>query len=206
MEKNLTIQGIIQEGIMIGVKNVVSILGAVILWVLTIWIPYINVGTTIAISAMPVALSKGNIMSPLEIFNPKYRKYMGEYFVTIGLMQLAIVPAMLFMIVPGLILSLAWSQAIFLVLDKGMNPSEAISKSNEMTDGHKWTIFLGLFIIYLAFLIVAWIFSNIHVILVAILALILLPAFLGAFAHIYSVLGGNSVPNDNNIVPDVPLT
>jgi uncharacterized membrane protein len=192
MEKNLTVIGIVQEGITIGLKNIASILGAVVLWALTIWIPYINVGTTIAIVSMPVALSKGNVMSPLEIFDPKYRKYMGEFFVTFGLMQLAIIPATLFMIIPGMVLTLAWSQAIFLVLDKGENPSEAISKSNEMTDGYKWTIFGGIFLIYLALIVVVYIFSLIHAILALIAVLALMPAFLGAFAHIYKVLSAET--------------
>ena len=202
MEKNLTVMGIVQEGIVIGLKNIISILGAVVLWAVTIWIPYLNVGTTIAIISMPVALSKGKVMSPLEIFDPKYRKYMGEFFVTMGLMQLAIVPATLFMIVPGLILSLAWSQAIFLVLDKGDNPSEAISKSNELTDGYKWTIFGGLVLIGIVTMVAVMIFSWIYWLLGMLVLIALSPAYLGAYAHIYKTLVGN----DGDAVVEEQLT
>lgn len=63
-ERKITVMGVIQEGIGVGLKNSLSLLGAIVLWILTIWIPYINVGTTIAIYTIPVALSKGKVISP----------------------------------------------------------------------------------------------------------------------------------------------
>jgi hypothetical protein len=85
MNTNLSLGGIITQGIKLGIFNIISIFIATILWALTIWIPYLNVGTTIGLLSMPIGISKGNIMSPTEIFNPKYRQYMGEYFIFIGL-------------------------------------------------------------------------------------------------------------------------
>ena len=61
-ERKITVMGVIQEGIGVGLKNSLSLLGAIVLWILTIWIPYINVGTTIAIYTIPVALSKGKVI------------------------------------------------------------------------------------------------------------------------------------------------
>ncbi len=188
MDKNLTIEGILKDGVAIGLKNFLSILGAIILWVMTIWIPYINVGTTIAIVTLPLGLSKGTVMSPTEIFDSKYRKFMGEFFITIGLKQLAMIPAYLFMVVPGIILSLAWSQAIYLVIGHGKNPSEALTESNKLTDGYKWTIFLGLFILIIAFFIVYYLFTLITPILGIILVLLFIPFLLGARTHIYKKL------------------
>ena len=46
------------EALEIGVKNAPSIIGCVVLWLLTIWVPYINVGTTIAINMLPIELAK----------------------------------------------------------------------------------------------------------------------------------------------------
>ena len=74
-ERKITVMGVIQEGIGVGLKNSLSLLGAIVLWILTIWIPYINVGTTIAIYTIPVALSKGKVISPTFIFDAKYRQY-----------------------------------------------------------------------------------------------------------------------------------
>ena len=98
-------------------KNLLSILGAVVLYVLTIWIPYLNVGTTIAMTTIPIELSKGHVISPLFIFDAKYRRYMGEYFMLIGLMVMALIPAYLFLLIPGIVISYAWSLAFYLLLD-----------------------------------------------------------------------------------------
>ena len=58
MEKKLAFNQILSEGMQIGLKNIASVLGAVILWILTLWIPYLNVGTTIALFTMPIELAK----------------------------------------------------------------------------------------------------------------------------------------------------
>ena len=52
-----------------------SIIAAVALWLITIWIPYLNIGTTIAITLLPTQLAKGEIINPLGIFDAKYRRY-----------------------------------------------------------------------------------------------------------------------------------
>ena len=74
-QRKITVAGVISEGIGLGIKNAISMLGATILWLLTIWIPYLNVGTTIAMTTIPIELSKGRVISPLFIFDGKYRKF-----------------------------------------------------------------------------------------------------------------------------------
>lgn len=144
------------------VKNMVSVFAAAILWVLTCWIPYINVGTTIALFyGMPIELSKGGVMNPLSIFDAKYRKYMGEFFSLIGMMMLSIIPALFFMIIPGIIISIGWSFAVLLLVDKEMNPADAMTTSTKYTYGHKWTIFLSRFIIGALTFVVSLILSAI---------------------------------------------
>lgn len=63
-QRKITVAGVISEGIGLGIKNAISMLGATILWLLTIWIPYLNVGTTIAMTTIPIELSKGRVISP----------------------------------------------------------------------------------------------------------------------------------------------
>ena len=46
--KKLDFAETLKDSIEIGVKNAPSIVVAVILWLVTIWIPYINIGTPIA--------------------------------------------------------------------------------------------------------------------------------------------------------------
>ena len=48
MNKKLEIIPTIVDGVQIGLKNFPSLVIASILYVLTLWVPYINVGTTIA--------------------------------------------------------------------------------------------------------------------------------------------------------------
>ena len=140
-QSKITLAGVLSEGVAIGVKNLASLLVASILWLITIWIPYLNVGTTIAMSTIPIELSKGKVISPLFIFDAKYRKYMGEYFTLKGMMWMAILPASLFVIIPGMIISLGWSLALFILLDKGVAPGEAMIRSNKATYGYTWSIF-----------------------------------------------------------------
>ena len=102
--KKLDFSETLKDSIAIGVKNAPSVVVAVALWLVTIWIPYINIGTTIAISLLPVELAKGSVINPLGIFDSKYRRYMGEYLITAGLMVIPIYIAFVFMIVPGIVL------------------------------------------------------------------------------------------------------
>ena len=163
-------------------------LGALILWILTCWVPYINVGTTIALYTIPIELSKGKVISPLFIFDGKYRQYMGEFFTLIGLMLMSLIPAFLFMVVPGIIISIGWSLAFFLLIDKGMAPGEALVQSNKATYGYKWTIFGVFFLISLAMLILQFIFGllgSFGVILYLIAVLCLCIIEYGCLAVIY---------------------
>ncbi len=139
----ITVMGVINEGTTLGLKNFVSIFVAYILFILTSWIPYINVGTSIALINLPITLSKSNnsTISPTFIFDGHYRKYMGEFFNLMGLMAISLIPAFLFLIIPGIIISYGWSQAYYLMFDKEIAPSEAMMQSTKITYGYKSTLF-----------------------------------------------------------------
>jgi hypothetical protein len=161
MKNKLDFITVLKEGFTYGTKNIPSLLGALVLWILTIWIPYVNVGTTIAICTLPLQLSRGDIFSPLSIFDKKYYRYMGEYFLLLGLMGIGIVGASLFFIIPGIVVALAWSLAVLLLLDKGLNAAEAIRMSNRLTWGNKWTMFFVAATIYIAYFLVSLILGGI---------------------------------------------
>lgn len=150
----MTVSSILKGGIEIGLKNFISLVGALILYVLTIWIPYLNVGTTIAMVSIPAALSRGQMISPTEIFDAKYRKNMGNFFLLMSFMIGGIIMGYLFFVIPGIVLSYSWCLALLLLVDKGMNPMQALSESNERTYGHKWTIFLSYLVLALGYFIV----------------------------------------------------
>lgn len=73
------------------------LLGCILLYFLTIWIPYLNIGTMIAMTLLPVQMSKGESINPSHIFNPRYRKYMSEYFILVGIMYAALIASLLFL-------------------------------------------------------------------------------------------------------------
>jgi hypothetical protein len=166
-ERKISVGGVLQEGFAIGMKNFVLIFLAVLLTIITFWIPYLNVGTFIALQTLPIILGRKDQPSPSStfVFDAKYRQYMGEYFTLSGLKSLSLFPAYLFLIVPGIIISIGWSQSLFLMLDKEIAPGEAMIQSSKITQGYKGTIFLANFL-YGILICVA--FSIIYAILNAI--------------------------------------
>lgn len=126
-----------------------------------------------------------------EIFNPAYRKRMGELFLTSSFVGMGAGLGMVFLVVPGVVISLAWSLAGYLVLEKEQDPMEAISKSNSLTYGKKWTIFGGLALLFIASGALAYVFSllgTVGAILSLVLALLLVPIMMGAQSFIYGSL------------------
>jgi len=187
----MTIGSILKGGFSITSRNFLSLIGAVILYLLTIWIPYLNVGTTIAMLSLPAAMSRGEAMSPTEIFNAKYRENMGNYFLLIVFHTTGILIGYLFGVIPGIVMALSWSLAFLLVADKGLSPTDALTESNRMTNGHKWTMFFAYFvygilfsILYLIILVVVGLAAEIADIL-AILGFffyLIFAAFAGAMS------------------------
>ncbi len=192
----LTVGGIISNAFNLGLKNFGPIVGTVILWIITLWIPYINVGTTIGLVGMVVAISKGNILSPTEIFNSRYRQYMGEFFLVSAFVWIGTLIGYTFLVIPGIVISVAWGQALYILLDKEINPLECLFQSNKITYGKKWTIFLGMLllaiILYVAVFILYFIFNQIATflgILVGVIGYVAIACiFIGGTAYIYQIL------------------
>ena len=198
--KKLNIIATIKDGIGLGLLNFLSLVLTAILYFVTIWIPYLNVGTTIAMCSLPAEIAKGSVINPLFIFDGKYRKNMGEFFILMALMGGAIFVGFFFGIIPGLVLSIAWSFAAVLFVDKNLSALEALRESNNMTYGNKWRIFGAEFLVVLAMEIVMAIVSAIFgigdvgflkaigaIVNVAI-ALCIVPVIYGVEASIYKQL------------------
>ncbi|MCK5809278.1 hypothetical protein KAH37_09860 [bacterium] len=211
MEKNLNFMAITTFAFQSALKNFVSVIGCIFLWLITIWIPYLNVGTTIAIITLPASLSKGKVISPLEIFDKSYRKYMGEFFLVTGLKYVIIAPAYLFMIIPGIVMQLSYIFAAMIIVDKGKGASESLTLSLNATDGYKWIIFLWfLFYSVVIILIPVAILSAIWKPLGLIYILIASVSGLTGFGYIYGQLTAD-IPGENQEeapapVEEIPLT
>lgn len=187
---------VITAGIQRGLKNFAALVVNGILFALTAWIPYINVGTMIGMTVLPAKVARDEGLSMTEIFNPDYRKYMGEFFIAMILVVFGVVFGYLFGIIPGYAIGLAWSFAFLLLVDKGMEPLAAIKKSNDLTYGHKLKMFLTYLLfglaVGLAVVILSFIGGLIHevVALILILAVYILifPVLLGIQAEFYKRL------------------
>ncbi len=152
-----------REGLVYAGRNFFPLLGCILLYFLTIWIPYLNIGTMIAMTLLPVQMSKGESINPSHIFNPRYRKYMSEYFILVGIMYAALIASLLFFVIPGIVMAMAWGLSPYFLIEKQKSPIEALRASYRATDGNKWCIF-GMFfvsgIIYSILIIISRVFIN----------------------------------------------
>lgn len=205
MDKKLNIIATIKDGVAIALLNYLSLVAAAALYLITIWIPYLNVGTTIAMCSLPAEMAKGNVVNPLFIFKGEYRRNMGEFFILMSLMYGAIAVGFAFMFIPGLVLCVAWSFAAVLFVDKGLNALEALRESNRLTYGNKWRIFGAEFLLVLCLIIatsiVGAIFSIGHVswletigtIINVVIIVFAVPAIYGVEASIYKQLTSGEI-------------
>jgi len=203
--KKLGIAATLNDGMGICVKNMGPILVNVVLWLLTVWIPYLNIGTTICLSVgIVIKASKGEAISFTEIFDPKYRKYMGEFFLTSGLISLGVGVGFVLFIIPGIVIALAWTFALLLVIDKGKNATESLTLSNNLTYGYKGRMF-GIFVIAgVVFTVVQAILTAIGAVsgnsaLIGVMSFIVVLSsifevlvFIGLEASIYKQLAGDA--------------
>mgnify|MGYP005761251303 CR=1 FL=1 len=112
-----------------------------LLYAITLWIPYLNIGTTIAMLNLPSELARGKKFSPTFIFEAKFRKYIGEYMTLFGTLFLTFLVSLPFGFIPIFILGYGWCFAPLLLIDKGFNVSEAFTKSTDLTYGYKMKMF-----------------------------------------------------------------
>lgn len=216
MEKKLDIMATIKDGLAIALVNYLSLVITMALYLVTIWIPYLNVGTTIAMCSLPAEMAKGNVINPLFIFDGKYRSNMGEFFILYALMMGAIFVGLLFGIIPGFVISIAWAFAAVLFVDKDMNALEALHESNRLTYGHKWRIFGAQFLLVFCLQIVVaivqalfgigdinWL-QAIGTIITVILIVFVAPAIYGVDASIYKQLTSGTFLGGNNAEDAAP--
>jgi uncharacterized membrane protein len=105
-------------------------------------------------------------------------------------------------VIPGLVISVAWSLALCLFVDQQLAPMEALKTSYDLTYGYKWTILLGSLALGIIMLIVAGILTGIGQLFSETLGgilgfigiLITIPLPLGGSAYIYRVLTSQTGP------------
>jgi len=161
MENKLNFQNAIVDGFKLGIANALNLLLTVVLYVFTFWIPYLNVGTTIGLYKIIVALSKGEEIKPLSIFSKQNYKGLGDFFLLLGLETAGLGAAGVFFFAPAIVLGIAWRYAMYFFVDKGLSPLKSLSTSYNTTCGEKWMIFFIYLAACLAICIVAGLFASI---------------------------------------------
>jgi hypothetical protein len=145
--ETLNIQKTLSQGISLGMQNALNLILMTLLYLLTCWIPYLNVGTTIGVYKAIIGLSKGEPVKPTAIFSTENYKSLGDFFLLFGLMSLGMGAAAAFMFIPAIVLGIAWSFAMYFFLDKKVSPLKALRMSYDTTCGEKWSIFFVVFIL-----------------------------------------------------------
>ncbi len=147
-KKLLDISQTVKGAIQIGFKNAFTVLGTSLLWVITVWIPYLNIGTTIAfLNVLPARLARGESFAPDEIFNAKHREGMTQFFIVLGLVNMILGVAILLFFFPAIVMYYALMLSVIMVVVHGVKPLEALNLSYKATYGSKWAIFLTYLII-----------------------------------------------------------
>ena len=139
--EKLDIMQTIRDGIRYGLKNFLPLLLMVILYLVTVWIPYLNVGTTIGLYKAVIGIGRGETIDPTAIFAKENFKDLSGFFLLLGLLYIGIMVAFFFMFIPGIVMGIAWGFAIYFFLDKKVSPLKALRLSYDSTYGNKWRIF-----------------------------------------------------------------
>ena len=159
--EKLDIVKTIGDGIRYGLKNFFPLLLMVILYMVTVWIPYLNVGTTIGLYKAVIGIGRGETIDPTSIFAKENLHNLSGFFLLLGLLYIGTVVAMMFMLIPGIVMGIAWGFAIYFFLDKKVSPLKALRLSYDTTFGNKWRIFFLGLICSLAIGIICGIFAAI---------------------------------------------
>ena len=139
--EKLDIMQTIKDGVRYGLKNFFPLLLMIILYMVTVWIPYLNVGTTIGLYKAVVAIGRGETIDPTAIFAKENFKDLSGFFLLLGLLYMGITVACFFMFIPAIVMGIAWGFAIYFFLDKKVSPLKALRLSYDSTFGNKWRIF-----------------------------------------------------------------
>ena len=139
--EKLDITQTIKDGVQYGLKNFFPLLLMVILYMVTFWIPYLNVGTTIGFYKAIIGIGRGETIDPISIFDKENFTNIGGFFLLEGLVMVGSLAAAAFMLFPAMVLSIAWSFAIYFFIDKKVSPLKSLQLSYDATFGNKWRIF-----------------------------------------------------------------
>ena len=161
MENKLNFVETLKGALNLAIANMGSLVVMILLYVLTIWIPYLNIGTTIGLIKAIAAIGRGETVNATDIFKKENFKSFSDFFVLLAIEFGGVGAAAIFMLVPAIVLGIAWGYAPYFLVDKGTAPVKSLSLSYKVTVGEKWTIFFLTLVLGLAISIVSCILGLI---------------------------------------------
>lgn len=115
------------------------------------------------------------------LWNPKpFWRFLGAGI----LVSFCVIIGFLLLIVPGIIVSLMLTFALYLVIDRGMFPIAAMKESARITKGKRWKLLL--------FVGAALLLNLLGIILLVVGLLVTVPVTVMALVHAYRVISGAS--------------
>ena len=102
------------------------------------------------------------------------------YLIASILFGVSVALGSILLIVPGIMIAIAWMFYTYLIIDKGLQPVEALKKSAEITKGYRWQLF--------GFMIVLVLINIAGAIVLGIGLLWTVPTTMIALAHMYRQL------------------
>ena len=164
---NLSFNLSFSEGFSSGLRNSLSLLAAMLLFVLTCWIPYINLGAFIALVSLPAHWARNESFSPLSIFDSKYRRLIGDYVILMSVRASALLICLIFFYVPAIVMGVAWSLSDLFCIHKGKSFLDSLRASNQATYGHKWMISGIYFVFTISYMVVLGIIQLLFALIMA---------------------------------------
>lgn len=141
MNSIISIKDVIISSFKIANNYKVKVILSYLLWLLTFWIPYFNIGTTIGLKKMILKMSKDESFSPTDIFSSEHRKNIDTFLILWFISSNIIITAsIVFLFFPGYVMYFSLSQIYLLFVDKNLGAMESIKESYRITYGEKWQI------------------------------------------------------------------
>lgn len=166
------------DAVMSGSPDEPSIIGTVI---------NLALGTLISMGATAFYLAAHDNPDSVDLSSLWHPRPFWKYLGASILLALAIGIGFILLIVPGIIFALMFMFVTFIVIDRELGPIEAMKESHRITRGHKWNL--------LGFTLVLVLINLLGVLALLVGLLVSIPVSSLAFAHVYRLLAGRTVPD-----------
>jgi uncharacterized membrane protein len=141
-------------------------------------------GTLVGMGATAFYLAAHDSPDKVELSSLWYPRPFWKYVGASLLLSLAVVVGLVLLIVPGIIFALMFMFSNLIVIDRELGPIDAMTESNRVTRGHKWSL-LGL-------VLILFLVNLVGILAFVVGLLVSIPVTALAFTRAYRVLSGTA--------------